>query len=103
MVLVRIVFHGKLGHAGHIVESMKKGMDAMRNVPAPQPRHVRILTDLSGQFDTVIEELEFDNLDQFLSGQEKMFADPQWQATMRDFADHIEGGSKEYFTVEYTM
>jgi hypothetical protein len=101
MVLVRIVLQAKLGHAGFIAADIKKNVEAIKGIGAMAPRHVRILTDLSGQFDRVIEELEFDTLDDFMKGQDAMFSDPRWQEMWGRHADHLLGGSKEYYTVEY--
>jgi hypothetical protein len=101
MVLVRIVFQAKLGHAGQVAAGMREGMEKMRGMSAMQPKHVRILTDLSGQFDTVVQEMEFDSLDQFMKNQEAMFADPRWRDIFSSSVDHLLGGSKEYYTVEY--
>ncbi len=101
MILVRIVFQAKLGHAGKVAKGMKEGMEKMRGMTAMQPCHVRILTDLSGQFDTVVQELEFDSLDDFMKNQQAMFADPRWQEMFGSMADDLLGGSKEYYTLEY--
>jgi hypothetical protein len=102
MVLVRIVFQAKAGCANELVAGLKQGMGMMRSLN-PQARHVRILTDLSGPFDTVVQEIEVDSLEDFMKGQATMFSDPRWQKLMEESRsrDLMVSGSKEYYTVEY--
>ena len=64
---------------------------------------MRILTDLSGPFDTVVQELEYDSLDDFMKAQAAMFADPRWQemAQQSGWPALLVSGSKEFYTVEF--
>lgn len=103
MILVRMVFQAKFGHAAQVVEAFKRSGEIARTAGGLAPRHVRILTDLSGPFDTVIQELEFDSVDDYLKGQAAMFADPRWQEMARSdgFGEGLAGGSKEFYTVEF--
>ena len=102
MILVRMKFQAKMGCANEVVAGFKQGMDVMR-AAGGGVRHVRILTDLSGPFDTVIEELEFDSMDDFMRGQAALWSDPNWRKLMQEnqARDLIVGGSKEYYTIEY--
>ena len=84
MILVRLVFQAKFGHAAEVVAGFKQGGEIARSAGVKGPRHVRILTDLSGPFDTVVQELEFDSLDDFMKSQAAMFADPRWQEMARN-------------------
>ncbi len=93
-----MVFQVKTGHAHEIVEGFR-AMAASATVPQG---HVRILTDLSGPFDTVVQEVEVESIDAFLKESEKMFADPKWQQEMSRSRDLMVSGSKEYYTIEYS-
>ncbi len=102
MVLVRMTFQAKMGCANQVVAGFKQGIDVMR-AANPGLRRVRVLTDLSGPFDTVVQEMEFDSLEDFMRGQAAIFSDPRWQKLMQEnqARDLVIGGSKEYFTIEY--
>jgi hypothetical protein len=96
------VFQAKFGHAAEVVAGFKQGAEILRssNLGA---RHVRIFTDLSGSFDTVVQELEFDSIEDFMKSQAALFADPRWRelAQKSGWPDFLIGGSKEYYTVEF--
>ncbi|HEX6607454.1 MAG TPA: hypothetical protein VF276_11120, partial [Chloroflexia bacterium] len=49
MILIRIVFQAKFGKASELVEGMKQVLDYMKQ----GEQRARLLTDLSGPFDTV--------------------------------------------------
>ena len=103
MILVRLVFQAKFGHAAEVVAGFKQAAEIARSAVEKGPRHVRILTDLSGPFDTIIEELEYDSLDDFMKAQAAMFADPRWQemAQKSGWPDLLASGTKEFYTVEF--
>jgi len=97
VILVRIVFQAKFGKAGELAASFK-GFEQAANLM--RGRNVKILTDLSGPFDTVVQEMEYESVQAFMEDQERMFADPQFQASMGRSADLIRSGYKEYYTIE---
>ena len=103
MILVRLVFQAKFGHAAEVVAGFKQAAEIARSAGEKGPRHIRILTDLSGPFDTVIQELEFDSLDDFMKAQAAMFADPRWQEMAQEsgWPALLVSGSKEFYTVEF--
>ena len=74
MILVRLVFQAKFGKAGELVASFKSMEQVIRNTT--QGRNFKLLTDLSGPFDTVIQEMEYESVDAYLEDQARMFADP---------------------------
>ncbi len=100
MVLVRLVFQAKFGKAADVVAGMKE-MAATMQASGGRARHVRILTDLSGRFDTVVQELEYDTLDGFLQDLAAMSSAPESQADSERGLEFMEGGYKEYYTIEY--
>jgi quinol monooxygenase YgiN len=100
MIAVRLVFRAKFGHAQDVLALFKAGAQ-MARAAGGGARHVRILTDLSGPFDTVVQELEFESIEQYMRSQAALFADPRWQQLMHQSAEFIESGAKEYYTVEF--
>ena len=103
MILVRLVFQAKFGRAAEVVAGFKQAAEIARSAGEKGPRHVRILTDLSGPFDTVVQELEYDSLDDFMKAQAVMFADPRWQEMAQEsgWPALLASGSKEFYTVEF--
>src|SRR5512133_1666718 len=77
VILVRLVFQAKFGKAGELVKSFKAGSEAMT---AMRGRNAKILTDLSGPFDTVVQEVEYESLQAFMEDQQRLFADPRFRA-----------------------
>ena len=102
MIVVRMVFQAQFGRAHEVVDRMKQEQQRFREIVG-DVAHARILTDLSGPFDTVVQELEYDSLDDFMKAQAAMFADPRWQEMARNggFGDGVVSGSKEFYAVEF--
>lgn len=100
MILVRLVFQAKFGHAADVVAEFKRSTDAFRNAGLHAGR-VRVLTDLSGPFDTVVQEIEYDNYESFAADQQAMFSNPQLQEGMAGSRDLFTGGYKEFYTIEF--
>lgn len=95
MILVRVTFQAQYGQAGEIVKLMTQ---------EPQPdMHGRILTDLSGPFDTVVIETEVESIDQYFSDMREMFAKGETSESMRAAGALIESGHREFFTIEAEM
>lgn len=97
MILVRMVFQAKFGKAGELASAFK----AFGSSGAMPSANVRVLTDLSGPFDTVVQELEFESVDAYQRAQAAMFADPKARDIMGKTGELIVGGHKEYYTIEF--
>jgi hypothetical protein len=67
-------------------------------------KRTRILTDLSGRFDTLVLENEVESIDAYFAMLEAMYASPQFQdaqaATARD--NLIQSGTRAFYTIEAT-
>lgn len=64
---------------------------------------MRLLTDLSGRWDTVVQEMVFENLADAEQGRTRLFTDPrfhQLQASDPNLRDSIESGYTEFYTIE---
>ena len=92
MILVRVTFQAQFGKAGEIVALMKQD-------PPPDVRG-RILTDLSGAFDTVVLETVVESIDDYFRKMYEMFADQEMSEPMRNVYSLIASGSREFYTIE---
>jgi hypothetical protein len=100
MIQVRLVFQAKFGKAGELAAAFKEFGSMAQASGVAGPRSVRILTDLSGPYDTVVQELDFDSFEVWEKSQAAMFAHPRAQEMMARTRDLIAGGSKEFYTIE---
>lgn len=96
MILVRMVFNGKFGTGGKLAASMA---EMARQMSEGQQGKVRILTDLSGDFDTVVFESVHESLGAWEQFRAQMFAQEAPQGTDTG-EDYIVGGRQEYYTIE---
>ena len=103
MILVRTVFQAKFGKGGELAAAMTKGNDEMGDMMVKitgARRKWRVMTDLSGTFDTVVIEIEAASLAEWETTRMAMFADPEFGKSMAETVDMIAGGSSEYWTIE---
>lgn len=99
MVLVRIVCQAKFGKAHEVVAGFQHSNTIVRQRIAPEVRF-RILTDLSGPFDTVVQEVEVASLAEWERLRTLIFTNPQIKAAEAALPDIIESGRMEYYTIE---
>jgi hypothetical protein len=101
MILARIVLQAEWGKAQAAVEEFKQSADIMRRIAGPNMR-ARILTDLSGPFDTVVQEFEVESLAEWERLRTAIFSDPEFQ--QRQTGDSLfKSGSMEFYTIEATF
>jgi hypothetical protein len=98
MIVVRTVFQAEWGKASELAHMMHQELE--RAGQRAGAGHWRILTDLSGPFNTVVMEVEVASLAAWEQGRAAMFADPQWQQGMAQTAGMIVSGAQEYYTLE---
>ena len=99
MIVVRQVFQVQFGRAGELVEAMKEGMrGSVEGIGLPG--RWRLLTDLSGPFDTVVLEVEAESLAQWEAARVRLFASPEFQEEGRRTHGLITGGRGELYTLE---
>lgn len=99
MIVARIVFQAKHGQAGALAQAVKTGMPTTTSGPI-EPHCWRLMTDLSGPWDTVVLEIEAENLADWERSHDQLFASPQFQQQMRSSAQFIEAGRHEFYTIE---
>jgi hypothetical protein len=101
VILVRFVCYARSGKAGELVEGFKRSAEVARVIVGPTARG-RIFTDLSGRFDTVIQELEVESLAAWEQLRMTLFSDPRFQAAEAAMPDVIESGRTEFYTIQAT-
>lgn len=94
MVLVRDVFQAKYGKGGELVALFK---EARKKWPEGYPD--RILTDLSGQFFTVVTETEMGSLAEWERRTGEIFAMKEFGDWFAKMTPLVESGSREFYTV----
>jgi ABC-type Na+ transport system ATPase subunit NatA len=99
MILVRFVCQAKFGKASDVVAGFKRSNEIARTVVGPNVR-VRLLTDLSGAFDTVVQELEVESLAEWERLRAVIFSNPEIQEVEASMPDVIVSGQTEYYTIE---
>lgn len=96
MILVRIVFQAKFGKASELVEGLKQALDYMKQ----GEQRARLLTDLSGPFDTVVLELQHASLAAAEQFRAHLFTTPEFQANQPRSEGLIVSGHQELYTIE---
>jgi hypothetical protein len=100
MILVRMVFRAKWDKMGDVVSNMKKGSAIIHRITNGR---VRVLTDLSGPFNTLVEEIEVESLAAWEQLRVKIFTDPEFQQLQDMVESPFESGSIEFYTIEETL
>jgi len=101
VILIRDEFQCKLGGAQQAVDHFKSMADLLESQDVI--KRARILTDLSGRFDTVIFEAEVESLDAYFAMMQAAFADPEIQARSAALGEMPQqSGSRAFYTIEET-
>ncbi len=99
MVVVRMVFQTRWGMAEQAVKEFADAVEMMQRITGSKP-HIRIYTDLSGPFHTVVQEIEVESLAQWEKFRAAMFSNTEMQDN-RPLAElPYEGGRTEFYTLE---
>jgi hypothetical protein len=101
MILVRDEFQCKMGGAHVAVERIKAQADLLKQQDVI--KRARVLTDLSGRFETVIFEAEVESLDAYFAMMRAAFANPDIQARSAALGEMPQqSGSRTFYTIEAT-
>ena len=96
MILVRLVFQAKFGKAGQLArEWVQSGRGNSERAGMG-----RVLTDLSGQFDTVVMEFQVESLAAWEQQRKENFSNPEFAQEFQRSSDLIESGRAEFYTIE---
>jgi predicted transcriptional regulator len=102
MILVRMVFQTEWGKAQQVVDGFKQNVEMMRRIVGPNVR-ARILTDLSGPFHTVIQEMEVESLAEWERIRAAMFANSEFQQAQANSSSPFVSGRTEFYTIEVNL
>ena len=102
MVLVRFVFQAKWRNAQKVVDEFKENAEMMQRILGSEV-HGRVLTDLSGPFDTVVQELEVESLAEWERIRAAMFNNPEFQQSQASGENPFISGRTEFYTIEETF
>jgi hypothetical protein len=97
MILVRNVFRVKFGKAKEAVAAWKETMELAKKLGFPGKS--RLLTDLVGDFYTIVFENTFESLSAFENAAGAMMAKPEFQAAYAKVVALTESGRREIFTI----
>ncbi len=97
--MARTVIQTKWGKADKVVNGMK---EMMKSGPMPEGGHkVMLLTDLSGEFHTVVMEAQFDSLAAWEAYRAQMFSGPEGASDGEDdMEEMMVSGRQEFWTIE---
>ena len=76
--------------------------EMMQRIAGPNAK-VRILTDLSGPFDTVVQEIELESLAEWEQLRAKTFSDPEFKQMQEVSESPFASGRTEFYTLEATF
>ena len=96
MIVVRNTFQLKFGKSREAIAHWRKGWPILQKSTRSK---VRLLTDVTGQFYTLVLELEFKSLAEYEKGHASNTEVAAWQAWYKKFTPLVESGSREIFKV----
>jgi hypothetical protein len=97
MILVRNILQAQYGKAGEAVALFKQAQAQGARLPGTRQR---LLTDLTGPFDTIVTETVVESLDEYYRQSRELFADPKFGAVLAPIAALLAGGRREIYTIE---
>ena len=101
MIVARDVFQLKFGAAREAVALWQEGVDFLRRSEAL--RDARVLTDLTGDYYTLVLETSYDSLPAYDGALRETMADPSWKEWYARFSPLVDHGRRELFTVAATV
>ena len=99
MIVVRSVFQAKFGTGGRLAATLSEASGPMM-AESGTPRRWRVLTDLSGSFDTVVQEVEAESLAEWETMRIKLFELAAFRDSMAVVSELVVSGHNELWTVE---
>jgi hypothetical protein len=99
MIVVRTVLQAKFGTGGKLAASFSETSVAMM-AEAGKPHRWRVLTDLSGPFDTIVQEVEVESLAEWETFRVKLFELAAFRDSMATMQELVVSGHNEYWTIE---
>jgi hypothetical protein len=98
MIIVRNVFRLKFGRSKDALQLWKEGL-ALNQRLGFVGRSPRLLTDITGDFYTLVFEMAFDSLGEYERSAKEVMGKAEWQAWYRKIPEVTESGHREIFNV----
>ncbi len=98
MILVRDVFRIRFGQMKGALATLRELSSTLAATGEAFP--MRVLTDVTGPFYTLVLEGRFKDLASYESMMSTEMATPQWKEWYGTFVPFLEGGHREIFTIE---
>ena len=105
MILIRMEFQCQSGRTQEVVDMFKAQAEpGQASDQIEEIKRTRILTDLSGPFDTVVIESEVESIDAYFTSLKAIFTSSQFQEAQAAIAgdNPIQSGKRTFYTVEAT-
>ena len=99
MIVVRTVFQAKFGTGGKLAATLSEASGPMMK-ESGTPRRWRVLTDLSGSFDTVVQEVEVESLAEWETLRVRLFELAAFRESMATMQEFVMSGRNELWAVE---
>ena len=93
MIVVRNSFIAKPGQAGKLAGMLKE------SIAAAQLPNGRVLTDITGNFNSVVMEFTAENIGEFEARMQQYATDPVFREKMAGYTDLWITGNREIFKV----
>lgn len=97
MILARQVFQVKFGRMDEILAAFKAMPESTRRSMNVH----RVLTDISGNFFTLVLETKAESVDAFMKALQASFEAPEFTGQPNPFMELMESGHREFYTIEY--
>jgi hypothetical protein len=96
MIVVRDVFQVQFGKMREVLELWKSAMKMEQEFGGSNHR---VLTDMVGQYYTLVLEAEFENMAAFEETIKQGFASEEWRKMYQQIVPYLESGHREIFTI----
>ncbi|HNF71092.1 MAG TPA: hypothetical protein PLP34_01695 [Chitinophagaceae bacterium] len=98
MYLIRECFQTKPGKAKELVKMFKAAVPHFEKTEGG--KNYRVMTDITGNYWTVVMELEVEHIGDFIGGLRQSTASPELKDIMKGYTELIESGSRQIFLIE---
>ena len=98
MYLIRECFQTKPGKAKELVKMFKAAVPHFEKTEGG--KNYRVMTDITGNYWTVVMDLEVDEIGAFITGLRQSTASPELKEILKGYTDLIVSGSRSIFIIE---
>ena len=99
MIQIRDVLQVKFGKIDQAVELFTQ-LSTPQSEKVVMGEHFELLTDISGTMYSLVNEYIVPGMAEFIASREQQFAQPEFEKWFSQFQLFIEGGRRDYYTVE---